>query len=225
MKKLRDKTIEKIMGLLDASLFTRHGFETHFHNTDTGETICIVFTDKPEFKFVAIEQPYGDAWTVKASPGNMFVDETNYRFNTFTECIDGIEDWLRRILEELVLVSKAPAVFQQIRENLRVNSEGLDEPYRPFTEEESVQWEKRLDLLVAQFEELQEQEKIQQSEVDFLKREVQVLKEKLTTIPKRTWVKSAGNKIIDIIERLANTEAAKVLAEGAAKFLLGGGSG
>lgn len=225
MKKLRDKTIGQIVAILDKSVFTIHAFEANF-NTAENDTVRIVFRDKPDFNFVIREQgSYASkSWVTKELPGSIFLDEEQYEFSDFASCRARISNWLDRLLEELIRhESDIPHVFAEMRKNLSSYIEQLTEPDTPFSAKESSEWNIRLDSLVEQFEKLKEEKKIQEGELANLKKEVQQLKELVTSVPKRTWLRSAGNKVVDILERLSNTKAAQALAEGVAKYLLVGG--
>jgi len=81
----------------------------------------------------------------------------------------------------------------------------------------------RLDDLIIKFENLSENDKLQKKELDSLKKEIEILKENLSKLPRATWMKAAGNKIINIMEKVT-TRTGEAIAEGVVKGLIGGGN-
>jgi len=223
MKILREATTGEIIRDLDRSFFTKHAFETSFNNKN-GETARIVFRDNTDFKFVITQSGSGASWKTSECPGVTFTECEEYDIRDFSTCRSRISGWVQRILEEYMVPGKGTeAIFQQMRDNLYKNSEELPEPEKPFNAKESAAWGERLDALIEKFEKLRKDNQIQQGELNTLKREVKDLKEKIESVPKKTWVKAAGNKILDSLEKLANTKVGIGIVEGTIRALLGGG--
>jgi predicted RNase H-like nuclease (RuvC/YqgF family) len=105
---------------------------------------------------------------------------------------------------------------------LEDNADKLPNPDAPFDTDESNEWRKRLDGIVERMEKLEGENKIHKGKLQELKREIEELKGKLRVLPKRTWVRAAGNKILDFIESAAK-EGMKTLAEVTVKGFLTGG--
>lgn len=231
MSILREKTIQEIMIMLDNSIFTRQAFNASFNNDD-GDIVRIEFRDIPEFKFT-ITSSGPNKWRVFESPGDTFKDGESVVYEGFYSCTRNIEDWIGRVLEECTFSETGTeAIFEQMRKNLNKYSDNLPEPDKPFDEEDSIIWQQKLDDLVKIIESLQKGKKIQQDKLDAfidvveeLKQDVEKLKSKINTLPKRTWVKAAGNKILDSLVKLANTKAGKAIVEGTFKGFLGNGGG
>lgn len=224
MNLLRDIAIRQIIAGLDRSVFTKHAFDASFNNEKEGELVRIVFRDKPECYFVIKEVDSIEPFRTIESPGLVFKAEEEHNAKDYAVCLPRIDKWLGRVLEECVVTEKSTVpIFQHMRENLYKNSEELPEPDKPFDEEEALLWRSKLDGLVQQFEELSKQKKIQEHELALLKKDVKDLKDKIGSMSKRTWVRATGNKVLSALERLSNSEAAKTLAQGSVKLLLGVG--
>lgn len=223
MARIREVVIKEIFDELDRTLFTRHGFESSFNRKD-GVVVHIVLKERPDFKFIVKETYSGGEWNTTESPGENFIDPESYRIRAFSDCKQRIRYWVQRIIEEFTVSENiASTIFENWRQDLNKTSEGLPNPDIPFDDSESQAWRKKLDKLVGQFEKLRKTDKIQQTELDVLRKEVEMLKESITSIPKKTWIRAAGNKILNILEKLS-TKAGEAITEGVIKALLGGGS-
>ena len=221
MKSLRDITIREILAILDKSLFTRHAFESTF-NSDKDGTVMISFSDHEQYVFRIKESDWGSNWEVTECPGFTFTDEETTKVDSFEDAMERIEGWLQRIVEDLAITGQSPHTdFSSLRESLNQTAESLHEPLTPFSADESSEWKKKLDDLVKKFEKLQEENEIQFAEVNALRKEVASLKEGIETVPKKIWVKSAGNKILNILEKVADSKAGQLLLDKAFKYLLG----
>jgi hypothetical protein len=76
-----------------------------------------------------------------------------------------------------------------------------------------------LKSLLSRLTELERQNEIQGGRVEKLSRELEEWKKQGTAIPESTWLKAAGNKILDLFDTTSKA-ALKTLAEGAVKALL-----
>lgn len=224
MEELRQASIKQIIERLDSSFFTQHAFETSFNNRQADEIVRITFREHPDFKFIIKSDPVIDNnWTLTESPGPNFSTPEQSKIERFRDCFTKIDIWISRILEESTSGSSSgPAIFAELRNNLNKMSDELPNPDQPFTQEEATVWIKKLDDLVAEFEHLKEAKKIQQNEINELKKAVQQLKANVENVPKGVWVKAAGNKILNTIEGLSNSQVGQILIEGSIKALLSG---
>ncbi len=107
-----------------------------------------------------------------------------------------------------------------MRDFINKSAEELDNPDQPFNEEEVKEWKQKLDLLLEKFEKLKEENKIHQAELNSLKTEVRNLKEQISRVPKKIWIKSAGYKILNIFEKVANSKIGEKAIEAGLKILL-----
>lgn len=219
---IRDLVIKDFINDLDRTLFTRHGFTYSFNRKD-GYIVHIVFKENPNFKFLIQERRSGD-WVTEEAPGVNFMDGESYRFTEFEKAKQRVRFWVQRIIEEITIdEKKAKTMLESWRKDLSKFSDSMSEPDKPFDEKESQQWMERLDDLIIKFENLSENDKLQKKELESLKKEVEVLKQNLSKLPKATWMKAAGNKIINIMEKVT-TKAGEAIAEGVVKGLIGGGN-
>lgn len=220
---IRDLVIKDFINDLDRTLFTRHGF-TYTFNRQDGYIVHIVFKENPNFKFLIKDRNYSKEWVTEESPGVNFMDGESYRFTEFEKAKQRVRFWVQRIIEEITIdEKKAKTMLESWRRDLSELSDNMSEPEKPFNENETQQWVERLDDLIIKFENLNENDRLQKKELDSLKKEVEVLKQNLTKLPKATWMRAAGNKIINVLENVT-TKAGEAIAEGVVKGLIGGGS-
>ena len=223
MSYIRDLIITDFVNDLDRSLFTRHGFTCSFNREDE-YIVHIVFKENPKFKFTIKDKNYSGNWITEEAPGINFLDGESYQFNEFDKAKGRLKFWVQRIIEEISIdENKTKTMLETWRKNLTSFTDEMTEPDKPFDEKESQQWVERLDDLIVKFSDLSENDKLQKQELDSLKKEVESLKANLSKLPKSTWMKAAGNKIINIMEKVT-TKAGEAIAEGVVKGLIGGGS-
>ena len=220
MRKLREPAIKQFYAYLDQSLFTRHSFECSFNNQN-GETVKIIFKENPEYRFIIKETNNGNTWVVTECPGIVFTDEEENSFPQFSHVQGRVSAWTQRILEDYMIRKEEEDQFAPMRKSLEDAAEKLENPETPFNNLEAKDWQERLESLIKQFEKLKEEKKVQQAELNLLKHEVGLLKDQIGVVPKKLWVKSAGNKIINIFEKVANSKAGALVIEHVVKALLG----
>jgi len=224
MKSLRSGAISQFLRQLDHGVFSQHNFDTSFNEQD-GTLASVVFGDDPNFYF-KILQPKTSVnktgqWRTLESPGQFFTSEEEYENRDFNTAHSRARAWVARVVEELVFAqNKNGDWLQTLRSNLEAAANSLPEPETPFSEAEVADWSRKFDDLLARLEGLESENKIQQGVVTQLKQQLNELQKQGVNIPKRTWLKTAGHKILDVFEHgaKAGTEA---IAKGAVKALLG----
>lgn len=221
MLELNRGTINDIRRELNRLFLTTHAFDARF-NTDEGKSVEIIFKDNPQFFFYISQPKESGTWISVESPGQSFRTAEKYENRDFSSARGRISSWVQRVIEELTVHSTTPNQFiRTFRENLEQNADNLPEPELPFSLEESAEWARRLDEILQRFRKLEEDNKLHAGRLHQLERDFHELSLKLTVIPKKTWVKAAGNKILDFLETGAK-EGLKTLVESTVKGLLSG---
>ena len=224
MKKLRDGSINQLLRNLDRGLISRHHFDAQF-NLDDGTLVSITFRDAPEFYFRLLQpksnQNTTTQWATRESPGDYFTSEESYTHREFSAAFGRVSPWVNRLIEDLAVhTSTDDDWVSELRANLDEAADALPEPEKPFSEEEVEAWSQKFEQLIERLKKLEEENQIQKGLVSKLKSQLEELKKSGVTTPKRTWLKSAGHKVLDVFEH--GTKAGiKALAEGAVKALLG----
>lgn len=228
LHELRQTTIAEILAGLDTTLFTKRGFHCEFNKPD-GTLVRIVFKERPSFR-IEIRQPgYKkdefslslQEWTTLECPGHSFSSEELYTWETYHECQSRISQWSTRLLDEiLVHGSQQDDVLEVLRRNLEENADALPEPETPFQGEEALKWKQKLDEVIEHLSQLSAENESRQAEIGELQLELGKLKEQIDAVPKKTWLRAVGNRILTLAEGGASA-AIKSLAEGAVKALIG----
>jgi hypothetical protein len=225
MEPLRRGAIEELKRNLNRGFLSSHSFLLEC-NLQDGTAVKLTYADRPEFSFKLLH-PQSQAnstgnWRTQESPGRHFLALETYDHPRFDQAWGAVYGWVDRLVEEIVLEAKASSgstLLDELRRNVSDTADSLPEPDKPFTEEELEDWSQQLMRLLARMQELEQANEIQRGRVDQLTRELEQLKKQGTTVPKRTWLKTAGNKVLDLLDTTSKS-ALKALAEGAVKALL-----
>ena len=210
---------------MNRGILTHHSFSLGCNSPD-GRLVTIKFRDNEEFNFTLLH-PQSEAnesptWKTIESPGRYFISTDTYDHREFDQAFNSIYGWADRVSEEVVLGAKAHAdksLIEQLRFNIEQTADNLPEPDKPFTSEELDDWSDRFSRLLVRLSELEKANEIQNGRVAQLERELVAFKARGETIPKRTWLKTAGNKVIDLLDTTSKA-ALKSIAEGAVKAML-----
>jgi hypothetical protein len=212
MAKLRPVTIHEILNQLDKTVFTRYAFESLFNDDQGRYIVSITYKDHHAYHFKIVEAS-SKRWQMIKAPGRLFADpETTYHPD-FSDYDSELTDWLARLLEEVTFDSgKSSSFIELMRSNLEKAADSLPNPNQPFNEAEATAWSKKLDDVLAKFAEMQKRDEIQQTELFKLRQEVEEIRELIRKVPKRTWIKSLGNRVLSVAEQIitkAGTEVAQ----------------
>lgn len=226
MRTLRTGATQQILQQLDHGFLSRHSFDATF-NQSNGEIVRLTFRDHPEFA-LTILQPNSvnnntTQWKTTECPGRYFTSSDEYDHRDFSTALSTVYAWVDRIIQDLVSVDKNKAGYiEQLRKNLEDTANALPDPSEPFTEHELAEWSDKFDTLLQRLKNLEAENKLQRGQVDSLQRQLDELKKQGTRIPKKTWLKAAGHKVLDLLDT-ASKEVIKAVAEGAVKALLASG--
>jgi hypothetical protein len=220
---LRNGAIQQILQQLDRAFLTRHAFDLTF-NDPNGQIVQLTFRDHKDFTFTIQQPGTGEnnttQWRTVECPGRYFTSPEIYDHRDFPNAMGSIYAWVDRIIQDLASVkSKRSDNIEQMRRNLEETADALPNPTEPFTETELDAWSEKFDSLIQRLETLESEGQIQKGQVESLKHQLEELKKQGTSIPKRTWLKTAGHKVLDLLDT-ASKEVIKALAEGAVKALL-----
>jgi len=220
MVKLNKSAMAQIQQYLDQGFFSRHSFQIAF-NSDNGELVRVQLADYPNC-FYAVLQPNStqSGWRSLESPGRHFTTAEEYPHPTYEHAAGYISSWVSRLLKEVVMEeSLTNGDLHQLREDLARNAENLADPNQPFTADEAKEWEAKFDAMADRLRELEQKNELHQGHLHKLLNELEQLKKVSTSVPKKTWVKTAGNKILDYMETAAKSTIT-ALAQGVVKAML-----
>ncbi len=216
MGRLSGVVVEKLLRHLDNTPFTRHSFGVAQGESDADPSLRISLLDYPEYYFAV---SYGGSfWRLSYCPGEMLLDAGEQDSN-----LEGVElalvNWTLRLTVELALRAARADPVDAFRKELAAAADAFPEPDRPFTRAEADDWTRKLDAALAQFERDRDKMDITADEIIRLKTQIDKLTEIVTKVPRRVWVRSAGNTVADFFERIS-TKALAAITEGAVRALL-----
>lgn len=226
MAQLRKAIQEEILGELDESVFTRYGFVCEFNPVED-VVLRIRFKDRPEFAFGigdgTVSTILGEKrWVVVESPGEAFNEPEDTGCDTFLQARSRLADWLARLAHE-IQTSPSERATRGLLDEFEKSLESLAEPDQPFTEEEAADWRERLDKFVDQLEALQEQHELDRDELRKLRDDVERLKGNVGSLPKKTWLRAAGGKILGYLDKKADTALIAAVQTAVRATMLGPG--
>lgn len=225
LQELRLGAIDEIRRNLNRGFLTSQSFELEYNLTD-GTLVRVKHKDNTTWNFELLhptsEVNAGTKWRTIESPGRYFASQETYEHEQFNQAHSSVNSWVDRVSEEMLLAAKVHidrTTVQELRLQVEAAANNLTDPEKPFTEEELENWSGQLQRLVGRLSELERQTEIQSGRVQQLTRELEQLKKQGTSIPKRTWLRTAGNKVLDLLDHTSKA-CLKSLAEGAMKALL-----
>ncbi len=161
----------------------------------------------------------------REAPGIDFDDENLPGTSSFEDCRARLTQWLERLIFELSI--DQPETFDSLstwQEGLEETIKRMKEPGEPFNDSDGEEWIKKLEEALQQLEQLKEVSGAQQAEMGDLRKELDELKSAIGKLPRATWLRAAGNRMLVILDRLSGSKTGQMLAEKVARGLLGDGN-
>ncbi|WP_268124950.1 hypothetical protein [Roseivirga pacifica] len=233
-KKIRETTKSEIESLLDNSVFTKYAFNIEYNNSEQA-IFKVVFTSTPVYSFEVTYSPQMSrsyvgkkdlVYHVKCSPGKYFNEVSIVEFKTFEEVLSHIGIWTTRIFNELREGKVSLSHFQNTIDELKRdfeerirNNEGNDKG-EYFSGEQVDEYKNKLDDILAKMRELKGELELNKSELEKVKLEFDKLKECIEILPRETWLRSAGNKMIDLMTSFAKSEIGQKMISSSVKGFL-----
>ena len=220
MRRLSGVVVEKLLRKLDVTAFTRHSFNVTPAESDDEPSLRISLLDCPEYYFaVSFKRAFTVGyWQVSCRPGATLLDEdeTHARLE---EIEAALVCWTQRLTTELELRAASADPVDAFRKELSAAADAFPEPDRPFTRAEADEWIRKLDAALTQFERDRDKMGIAADEIERLRTQIEELTRIVTKVPRRVWVRSAGNTVADFFEKVS-TKALTSIAEGTVRALL-----
>jgi hypothetical protein len=215
---LRDSLVAKIWSSIERSPFTPADFEVSFTG-DYGVLLSIAFRHKPEYTLLVKEDWNGDV-TAEVSPGEHKKTEKVSSVQ-LDKLPDMVSAWAKNVRDELRATIPVYSEVESLREALEQHiKDHVENPDQPFTEDEVGLLRTKLDELLTKFQEMQERSEITEQELNRLNREIASIRENLPSYPKNVWYKTAANRLLSAVGKVATSrESRQVLAQAAQRLL------
>jgi hypothetical protein len=220
MTRLRETVKKKVYTLLEASHFTSCSYSVEFIE-ESPIFLRIAFLPNENFIFQASSN-YSDLETKEAPGLHKYTTET-FKQASIDGCLDAIEPWTVRILEDYLAQKPVVDEFESLRNSIqeRINLSTTDEAAH-FSIDEVSDMRAELDELFTKLSGLTEKTAEQEKRLRDAEKEIKILKQELEFLPKGVWYRMASSKVIDILKKVAASKEGRDFAlEAAKKLLLG----
>jgi hypothetical protein len=216
MCQLTGKSLKEIYDSIDSTFFTAAAFQ--IETPDKGPLIILKYRDNEDYFFRMEKQQNGYSFTYR--PGDVLrTDSSDGSY--FGHAHSKIRDWCNNILAELKVGNPFYDELQKVKAEL---SQKLDELYSDnkanFSPKEISALQAHLNDLSNRFDEFKKQNAVNEEELSELKRTLEALKSTLGNMPKKTWIRSAGNKLMDLSAKMLGSKAVQKLLIDAGHKLL-----
>ncbi|EEF57715.1 hypothetical protein [Pedosphaera parvula] len=211
--------LRKIYDSLDASFFSAASFRI---DTPQKEVFArIHYLDNDSYYFLFYEKDGN--MSVQFSPGELKNVHTE-RIHGLDGCIDKISDWCVYIQRELKTGNPFYDELEKVKAEFaeKLNNHFSDATAH-FSSEEAAQLHSRFDELLQKFGELKKQNGINEEELRKVKETVATLQRAIEEVPKKTWYRSAGNKLMDLSKKFLQSKQGQQLIANVGEKLLTGG--
>lgn len=228
MALLKSTIIKKIRNVLDSGRYCIEDFDVEFPS-EGSILVDIKFIALPSFSLRIFEGTDGGGRSLallntpkeeirtiikcSMSPGEYKTRQSS-RHESIDDAISQIYSWNEHIRQELIALR---AEKQECEDDDVLSSfqafldEPVAEPEEFFTIEEAKKLKSKLERLQERVEELEAQNQIDPAESDRLNTAIESTKTDIDVYPKGVWFRTAGNKILRTLKRVAKNKESRDL--------------
>jgi hypothetical protein len=205
---------------LDESCFTINGFRVN--TPDKGDVMFeILFLDNREYVFSFLNPQHASSYKISYCPGRIHY-KVSSNIESFERCLEEMDSWFANIKNEIIASHPLYNEFEMLKTRL---NEFIEERYtkadETFSTAEINELKSMLDNLTCQFQELQEKNAMTEKELEIVKQTVDELKKNVDFFPKKTWFRSAGNKLLQLVAKTHGSGTGQKLLTESARSLVG----
>jgi hypothetical protein len=223
MSRLRPSIMASIEKALSRSYFGRGSFSVTY--PDKGEILCAIsFLPLPANLCALGEGKRGDDpmhLYAHTSPGAYKVKD-DFWLHAVENFPYRVEEWSKRIREDLAKPPTAEAEIEQFRHKLEeeLEKQGASAEGH-FSEQEAAEMAARLDEMASKLSELQERQQITEEELSRLKKVLDGAKDDLQTYPKAVWYRVTATRIWEATKKVVGSAEGRAVLAAEARRLLG----
>lgn len=241
MTQLKKSFVKEIYDAIDRSCFTLDDFQVEL--PESGSILLkIFFKYNTNYKFIVFEK--SESETINIKEGSHFMPSvreekrkwvTTYLIEAPAEfkAVDEeeissldrvpkkIPEWCANIHKELSTSISTDNNFEKFREEIEdlIRNNAGDETTK-FNPDEIENLAKKIDSLYEKFEELKEQNLLNETELRKVKEQLETVKSSTKTYPKGLWARITSNRIIKIMTDVAKSKEGRELITDSVKELL-----
>ena len=241
MTQITPSAIRKVQDALSSSSFALADFNINL--PESGSCLLhIVFRHRDGYEFRVIETKQKSKVKTSVGIGSfgptreevseytaLFTRETPGSFkmqdqseiDEFDEAMERIIKWCQNVRDNLAIIPVESDTFTELREALEEQIEKCkwsDDEH--FSNDEIERLNSKLDELSVRFDNILQENRITQKDIDQIKREISEIKGNAKSFPKKIWARVTGNKLIEIMSNFARSpEGKQLVSEGIRKLI------
>ncbi|EPP5754992.1 hypothetical protein ACUT59_003345 [Vibrio cholerae] len=238
---LKRTKISHIQNILDNGKYCLEDFETIFP-AQGSVLVEIKFKAYPSFHlsiyeetrntmgaFALLSDPNQEIKTVikcSMSPGEYKTEQVT-RHDSIDNAISEIYSWVDNIKEELIALrrTRQHAEDDDVLSNFqKYLDEPIDEPESFFSVHEAQALKDKLEELQKRVEQLETDKQIEPEDCESLTSAIESTKSDIDVYPKGVWYRTAGNKILKTLKRVAKNKESRDLVIDVVKRLMESGT-
>lgn len=215
---LRHSQVLRLVELLDETVLSKESFDVR----EKSGKLVIAHKDIPQFRFAVWRSTGNYSFYINAAPGSESAKELKAGRANFEQIAELFIEWRNRVVEDIFAQTalEGSESAYAFRKQLNDQISKLSQPNAAFTEEEAAEWAAKVDVTIDHLRQLRQDLNVTSEDLERLKREIEGLKALIRSMPKAAWVRAAGGKVAEFLERAA-ASAISAATEGAVKALLG----
>lgn len=221
MTRVRTQAIERVLTSIEQrTQLSRRSFTVDLEPADA--VLEVTFVDRPEYKYRLVEVNQG-TWSAEECPGEYLVGTETTPIRDIATGVNRIPVWAQRVYQDILEpIARGDAeMFSQIDAFL----DELHDPQSVPNTSEAQEMRERIDDLLEKVAELSKRVDGSDTEVQKLRQQLDKLKDVVDRMPKGAWWRTATARVSAFMLKLAETPAAKQLAEAAIATMFPPGGG
>ncbi len=217
------KTVQReVFDTLDGTIFTKDDFNVSFGNSDENQFIIYIkFVHDPTYDYGIYRRALGftEFYFTERRPGDIEEKQT-YQFSSLGDALAGIDSWCIEIRNEL---KSSTPVYKEIDELKEIIFEHIlsENKNGEFSVEEISSLRAKFSELEKRISDLEKDRVITENQSKEIKEGISRVTEDLEFYPKETWMKTASNKLVNLVVAIGKSKEGRNVLEQGAKKLLG----
>ena len=195
MPELRNTIKREISDALDSTSFTSEDFSIEYDDISIDKLFMLTFEHDSQFN-LNVHISGGGQYLLSFSPGTIHASEQSY-VKGFPGVLAKIKEWAGEIRSEL---KASQPLYREVDELRKTLEESITSSFIEGNDEFSVaeinELRRKFEALEERVSELEQEDKITNSQREKLSNDIQQVSEDIEVYPKQAWVKTSVNKPI-----------------------------
>lgn len=219
MAKLRKTVHSELNDILDSTVFTSDDYDVKF-GEDKDALVHIKLKYADNLYFSINDMPFAGQYFCSISPGELY-DEHSFVVNSLHDAFKAIPDWAYEARNELKAQSPIFRDVDELKKIIETHFSPDDTSSEEFSVEEIKSLKLKFELLLQRVETLESENQITKKQFEEFKKGVEQVSEDLEHYPKKTWIKTASNKMYKTITSIGKSKEGRAILANGAKKLMG----